>query len=169
MVDVAGSRLLGRAAEHVVVAEFQLRGYEVVVPDLDCGVDLYVRSAEMAGCGREMKPVQVKAGRGVGLKRVHGFRAQFRLPWKQLLGSEDGGLVYVLIGLCPEEVIEPRFGGGGWESIVISRSELLMLMELGLGTQGEDQLVVSLTFRRDRVTDHGIDLQWYRNWYERVF
>lgn len=80
---------LGRAGHLAVMSEFLLRGWNVAIPEIDIGDDIYVVHD---GSG-SLKRVQVKSATcNIGKRKISG---QFLVPIKQLTELNAS---YTLIG-----------------------------------------------------------------------
>ena len=73
-----------------VMAEFLARGYNVAIPEVDVGDDIFVVRDESG----ELSRIQVKAATARNRKR--GFTAQFSVPIRQLAALLTPDLYYVL-------------------------------------------------------------------------
>ena len=69
---------LGKAGQFVAMSEFLARGWNVAVPEVDVGDDIFVAK----DADGEFARVQVKAASGT--KRKLGFSARFIVPFGQL-------------------------------------------------------------------------------------
>jgi hypothetical protein len=84
--------LLGKAGQHVAVAEFLRRGYNVALPEVDVGDDFLVLDDRCGGYSR----IQVKTSSTKPLKTEWGFQAQFFIPARQLYTPQRPHLFYIL-------------------------------------------------------------------------
>lgn len=135
-----------------VVAKLLHRGYNVAVPEVDRGDDLYVVD-ERTG---EMARVQVKSATGKGKKRVAGA---FNISLAQLETPRQPELIYVLV----------LYRDGGWRDyLVIPRDELHRLhfvQRVGHLTDHGRRVVLHITFTSESVVCNGVSLDQYReNW-----
>ena len=81
----------GGAGQAAVMSEFLVRGYNVAVPEVDRGDDLFVVQ-DLSG---NFHRIQVKTATARGLKR-QGYVAQFVVPLAQLSKPHTPELFYVL-------------------------------------------------------------------------
>ncbi len=96
------------------MSEFLLRGYNVAMPEVDIGDDVYV---VQDGAGT-LWEIQVKTATCAPTKS--GYRAQLRIRRTQLIEPDDPPLYYIFT--LPDR--------GTWQpSIVLRRSTLLKLHE----------------------------------------
>jgi hypothetical protein len=140
----------GRSGQFAVMAEFLRRGYNVAIPEVDIGDDIFVvRDAD-----GYLSRVQVKAAIGKGRKVVSGA---FRVPMAQLRRTYDPELHYVFA----------LHHNGLWrEFLIIRRDELENLRNLDqIGNVADEQLLLYLSFSKTDVVCSGKSLQDYRgNW-----
>ncbi|HVA48991.1 MAG TPA: hypothetical protein VNH11_21695 [Pirellulales bacterium] len=143
---------VGRSGQMAVLAVLLERGYNVAVPEVDRGDDLYVVHDRSGLLYR----VQVKSATGKGKKRVSGA---FNISLDQLRTPRQPDLNYVLVLMHPD---------GRREFLVISRSELEYLWEFqGVGhlTDHGRRIVLHISFSQHGVECNGISLDKYRdNW-----
>jgi len=141
----------GRSGQMAVMAEFLRRGYNVAIPEIDIGEDIFVvRDAD-----GDLSRIQVKSAIGKGKKRVAG---QFNVPMAQLRRPYEPELHYVF-ALYRE--------GEGWrEFIIIRRDELANLRRLQqIGNVSQNKLILYLSFSAEDVVCSEISLKRYRaNW-----
>lgn len=144
----------GKAGQLAVMAEFVVRGYNVSVPEIDIGDDLFV----VRDATGELYRIQVKTANAKELKQS-GYSATFRVPLAQLARPQTPDLNYVLVVRSQER----------WaEFIVISRKELYVLrVNHDLGSVQDGDVIFSLSFSTDDVLCKGQSLQPYRNQWAR--
>jgi hypothetical protein len=82
---------LGRAGHLMAMSEFLMRGWNVAIPEVDVGDDIFVVE-DKSGI---LKRVQVKTSKTIKKKEV--YKAQFQIPLNQLLDIRDTMLYYVFI------------------------------------------------------------------------
>src|SRR5262249_43961888 len=79
---------IGRSGQLAVMAKFLIRGYNVAIPEVDVGDDVFVvRDAD-----GDLTRIQVKAGNGQGETR---YSALFNASLAQLARRRDPPLYYV--------------------------------------------------------------------------
>src|ERR1700710_724741 len=102
---------VGRAGQMAVMAEFLLRGWNVALPEVDVGEDVFAVKDETG----ELWRVQVKTATAKSLQT--GYSAQFNVSLRQLLTRRNPDLVYVFA----------IRGSEGWEPfVVLGRRELAL-------------------------------------------
>lgn len=132
-----------------VLAVLLNRGYNVAVPEVDRGDDLFVVHDET---GRLFR-IQVKSATGKGKRRVSGA---FNISLNQLRTPRMPDLHYVLVLLHAD---------GRREFLIISRKELLELWEIeGIGhvTDEGRRVVLHISFGEDGVLCDGKRLDEFR-------
>src|SRR3954471_24145345 len=127
---------VGRAGQMAVMAELLWRGWNVALPEVDVGEDVFVVKDESG----ELWRVQVKTA--TAKQRQTGYSAQFNVSLRQLETIRTPDLVYIFAIRGPES----------WESfIVIDRSMLYREHELHkIGSVSQGNLV--LRFSQDDST-----------------
>jgi len=137
--EMPSGHYVGKAGQLAVMAELAWRGYNVAIPEIDIGDDIFARDDRSGSLSR----VQVKTATGKKLKRREGaYRCQFSIP-ESHVSSASSGTHYVLVGRC----------GGNWRYLVFKRYILSRLLTNGtLGTKmGEKSFMITMVFfgRRD--------------------
>jgi hypothetical protein len=144
----------GRSGQLAVMAVLLQRGYNVAIPEVDVGDDIFVvRDAD-----GKLTRVQVKASMARGRTRYSG---NFHIPLAQLREAHDPDLVFVFA---------IHYEGYWREFVVIESRELYGLrVSLGIGRldQGGTRLSLRLSFGPTDVTCGGVNLQPYRNNWDR--
>lgn len=140
----------GKSGQLAVMAEFVSRGYNVAVPEIDVGDDLFV----VRDANGELSRVQVKTANAKEL-RQGGFSAAFRVRLRQLATPQTPDMNYVLVVRHNER----------WaDFVVIARSDLYDLrVNHELGSVQDGDVIFSLSFSPDDVLCKGQSLQRYRN------
>jgi len=139
---------VGRSGQLAVMGEFLFRGYNVAVPEVDVGEDLFVIRDEDGDLYR----IQVKSAVGKGKKIVSGT---FKVPLVQLNRDFTPELFYVFA---------LRHGGLWREFLLIPRATLLGLRTNSrIGNVIETDLILSLSFTESEVRCREVNLQQFRN------
>ena len=145
---------LGKAGQLAVMAELAFLGYNVSIPEVDKGDDVFAVNDETGNMYR----LQVKTATAFKQKESH--RCQFSLRVDQLEKAHTPELHY-----CFTAKIEEK-----WEFIVVTRTVLQHLVSVDdIGTKaklksGKESLTLTITFQDDgRCTCSKKDLQTYRN------
>ena len=131
-----------------VMAEFLLRGWNVALPEIDLGEDLFVINDETGGLTR----VQVKTA--TARPQRDGYSAQFNVSLRQLYSPRTPELVYVFA----------IRSGAGWEPfVVIERPALRREQEVhGVGSVSGDNVVFRFVATGESLTCSGRDFLAYR-------
>jgi hypothetical protein len=141
---------IGRSGQLAVIAEFLYRGYNVAIPEVDVGDDVFVvRDAD-----GDLSRIQVKAADAQGEAR---YSALFSVSLAQLRQFRRPPLFYVFT---------VRQDGRWGDFIIIRQADLIRLYKQRyLGIVREGTLIVRLTFTDVEVTWGRTSLQPYReNW-----
>jgi hypothetical protein len=145
---MAGKGHVGKAGHLAAMAEFLLRGYNVAVPEVDVGDDIFVVHDPSGRLWR----IQVKTA--IGRKTRRGYRAKYAVGLTQLRTARFPDLFYVFA----------LRRGAAWEFLVMRRRELAREHRLyGAGSVTDDTVVFTLQFSDSAVTCSGRDWQPYRN------
>jgi hypothetical protein len=144
---------IGRSGQMAVMAMFLLRGYNVAIPEIDIGEDIFV----VRDRDGDLSRIQVKAAIGKGKKQVAGT---FKVPMAQLRRPHVPELHYVFT----------VHHDGLWREFVIVRRNRLRAMHEneGIGNVVEENLLLYLSFTVADVRCGAVSLQQYRgdwsNW-----
>jgi hypothetical protein len=138
----------GKAGQLLVMSEFLLRGWNVAIPEVDEGDDIFVVRHETS----KLMRIQVKAS---NLKIQHKSKyAQFNISLKQLFDTPKN-IHFVFVSR----------NESSWESLLIINQ--LQLLDLhknqSLGSTHKDNLTLRLTFKNGKVTNKNIDLTEFQN------
>ncbi len=141
----------GRAGHLKAMSEFLLRGWNVAVPEVDEGDDIFVVQHETG----ELKRVQVKTAKAKSQKE--SYAAQFNLSLKQLADIKKG-VHYVLLVRYLDQ----------WSDILIITQETLfdLYNNHQIGSVHKDNLTLRLTFRKNKVFNKQTDFSIYQNNFE---
>ena len=142
----------GKAGHLFVMSEFLLRGWNVAIPEVDVGDDIFV----VRDLNGELKRVQVKTSKSTYLLK-DGYSAQFKLSVKQLRDTLKS-IHYVFLVRKIDK----------WSDfLIIDQQTLLGLYEnQSLGSEYKDNLTLRLNFKNGKVTNKTIDLTEYQNNFE---
>jgi hypothetical protein len=144
----------GKSGQMAVMAEFLIRGYNVAVPEVDVGEDIFVVKDKEG----ELSRIQVKTATAKELKNG-GFSATFNLQLEQLETPHTPEMNYVLV---------VRWQARWAEFIVIGRREMYDLhLTRGVGSVQGGQVVFALSFSNEDVRCKGNSLHAYRNCWSR--
>lgn len=149
---MARSSYVGKAGQLAVMAEFLLRGYNVAMPEVDVGDDIFVVRDRTGQLWR----IQVKTA--IGERRGYGYSGKFAVALRQLEDPRKPDLHYVFA----------LRRGAQWEFLAIPRSALLNEREdQGVGSVSGEAVILTLRYWDQSVLCSGRDFQGYRNnWQE---
>jgi hypothetical protein len=138
----------GRSGQLAVMSMFLFRGYNVAMPEVDVGEDIFVVRDEDG----ELSRIQVKAAVGKEKKTISGV---FKVSLTQLKKLYDPELYYVFT-LHHDDL---------WrEFVIVPRAELARLhTHGGMGRVVDGNVLLQLSFTSKQVECGGISLQRYRN------
>jgi hypothetical protein len=143
---------VGKAGQLAVMAEFLLRGYNVAMPEVDIGDDIFVVH-DLEG---QLWRIQVKTA--IGKRTQRGHRGKFAVARGQLRTARRPELFYVLA----------LRRGPAWEYAIGSRRELFTEHDtFGAGSVSGDNVIFALHFTETTVICSSRDWQpWRNNWAE---
>jgi hypothetical protein len=140
---------VGRSGQLAVMAEFLMRGYNVAIPEVDVGEDLFVVRDDNGDLSR----IQVKCSIAKQRRR-QGYAASFNLRLDQLEKPARPEVHYVFAVRQAER----------WDDfIVIARASLYELHTKGVGSASKGRVVVSLSTATGELRCNNISLERYRN------
>jgi hypothetical protein len=93
MNESKAKRYIGMAGHLAVMAELARRGYNVAIPEIDVGDDIFVLNDET----RDFKRIQVKTSNSPQINE-RNRRCSFNIGWEKL-NREDDDTIYVLCAL----------------------------------------------------------------------
>lgn len=145
---MAGTSYVGKAGHLAAMAEFLLRGYNVAMPEVDVGDDIFVVHDKDGTLWR----VQVKTS--IATRRNDRYLGQFSLAVEQLKQPKQPDLFYVLALRC----------GLQWEFVVIARELLYERYQSEMRRlRTSENWVLHVTLSEAQVIGGRTDLQAYRN------
>lgn len=137
------------------MSELLWRGWNVAIPQVDVGDDIFVVEDEQGTFYR----VQVKMS--TGTDQQYGCSAQYILPLQQLQTPETPDLIYVLA---------LRFEGEWKDYLIIDRRTLLSKYEVdNMGSKSNSRLTLYVQYRSQTVKCSGSDLTEFRNNWNHFF
>lgn len=141
------NQYIGKAGHLAVMSEFLMRGWNVAIPEVDVGDDIFVVEDEKGLFRR----VQVKTATATNRKGT--FSAKFQLSIKQLSRTSDVMVHYVFITRHNEMWTKP---------IIIRQDFLLDHFENNkVGSQYEGNLTLYFSYTDDKVDCSGQDFTKY--------
>jgi hypothetical protein len=145
---MARSDHVGKAGQLAAMAEYLLRGYNVAMPEVDRGDDIFVVENESGRLWR----IQVKTA--VGQRRRTGWRAKYSIALKQIETSKVPELFFVLA----------LRRGPAWEHLIIERKTLFDEVDVHhVGSRSGSDVLFTVTFQDTAVLCSRRDWQAYRN------
>lgn len=143
---------LGKAGEFAIISEFLCLGWNVAIPEVDSGDDVFV-VRDLDGVFRR---VQVKTANGFAINK--GVKAQFQINIPQLRTPTTPELEYVFV-IRHEKKWLPF--------LLISRGQLYDCFEKELMRVNSNYLNLTLQTDGKRVVARNIDLTAFVNNFER--
>ncbi|MCK6529129.1 hypothetical protein L6R50_16765 [Myxococcota bacterium] len=145
-----GGLYLGKSGQFAVMAEFLIRGYNVAIPEVDIGEDVFVVNDDTGVLNR----IQVKAANAQARARLGGYAAKFSFGWPQVATQRTPDLMYVLA--C-------RHKDRWCDYILMGRRTLFDLHTgYGVGYRVGEQILLRVTITPDDVRGNGKSLQVHR-------
>jgi hypothetical protein len=141
---------VGKAGQYIAMSESLIRGWNVAIPEVDIGDDIFVVKDETG----EFVRIQVKTSNTIENKK--SFAVQFKLSYKQLEQTFTPDLIYFFV---------IRYNGL-YKFILIKRDELLTRVQLdSIGSRQGDsiQLYLSINKADNKVTCSSVDFTKYVN------
>jgi hypothetical protein len=138
---------LGKAGHLTVMSEFLIRGWNVAIPEVDIGDDIFVVQDDDG----TLRRVQVKTS--TSTERQNGFSGQFSVPLNQLRNITNISVHYVFVVRHTDQWTKP---------IVIRQDYLLDHFQTdNIGSEYEGKLNLYFSFSHDKVECSGLDLSRY--------
>lgn len=159
---MASTLYIGKAGQFAVMAELAFRGYNVAIPEIDVGDDVFVVNQATGVLSR----IQVKTATGKLLKQrrfadKNFYSAQFLADLDHVNDPLVQGSHYALAARC----------GISWRFLVLERAVLRHLVGAGWGTRtATGKVMLSVVFGSSgyattSTRDNAIDLSAYvGNW-----
>lgn len=140
---------LGKAGQAFVMSEFLARGWNVAVPEVDVGDDMFVIH-DQAG---EFVRIQVKTA--TIIDRQQGFSAQFSVPIPQLKR-----IIYPELTYCFALRSADKWQG----VVVISRQDLSDLFDTSnIGSKIDDTLILYFSLKKEELWCSKVDFTPFLN------
>jgi hypothetical protein len=138
---------LGKAGHLTVMSEFLTRGWNVAIPEVDVGDDIFVVQADHGTFRR----VQVKTS--ASTPRKHGYSGQFMVPLAQLKNISTVPVHYIFVVRHKNQWINP----------IVIRQDLLLdhYQNDRIGSEYEGMLNLYCSYGKEKVECSGIDLTKY--------
>ena len=138
---------LGKAGHLAIMSEFLVRGWNVAIPEVDIGDDIFVVEDENG----TMKRVQVKTSSITIRKKA--FSAQYQIPVKQLKEISQTPIYYIFIARKDEHWIKP---------LIIQQEKLYdHFQKNNVGSEHNGYINLYFSYSNDRVDCSGQDFTKY--------
>ena len=138
---------MGKGGHFAVMSELLLRGWNVAIPEVDIGDDIFVVQDEDG----TLRRVQVKTSQATKIQ--DGFSGQFSLPVKQLKKISNILVHYIFIVRNEKKWTEP---------IIFRQDYLLDYYENdNIGSEYEGYLNLHFSFQKDNIVCSKIDITKY--------
>ena len=140
---------IGRAGQLAVMGEFLLRGWNVALPEVDVGDDVFVVKDE----GGDLFRIQVKTA--TSKASGSAYSAQFAVGLSQLKTPRVPDLTYVFA---------VRHTSNWGPYLIIARDALHQEYEVNrVGSASKEQLILRFVYEHDRVRCGKRDLNAFQN------
>jgi hypothetical protein len=138
---------LGKAGHLTVMSEFLTRGWNVAIPEVDIGDDIFVVQDDTG----TLRRVQVKTSNST--LRQNSFSGQFNVPLTQLRNIANIPVHYVFIVRHNDQ----------WTRPVIIRQDYLLdyLLNSKIGSEHDGNLNLYFSYSLGKVECSGLDLSKY--------
>lgn len=138
---------LGKAGHLTVMSEFLTRGWNVAIPEVDIGDDIFVVQDDNG----TLRRVQVKTS--TSTVRQSGFSGQFNVPLSQLKNIANIPVHYVFIVRHQNQ----------WTKPVLIRQDYLLnhCQNDKIGSVHEGNLSLYFSYSTDKIECSGFDLSKY--------
>lgn len=138
---------LGKAGHLAVMSEFLVRGWNVAIPEVDVGDDIFVVEDENG----TMKRVQVKTSSITARKNT--FSAQYQVPVKQLQKIPRSPIYYIFIARKNHFWTKP---------LIIGQVQLLdHCQKNNVGSEHKDYINLYFSYSDEKVECSGQDFTKY--------
>ena len=131
------NQYLGKAGHLSAMAEFLILGWNVAIPEVDIGDDIFVVEDNTG----TLKRVQVKTS--FASKRTNGFKGQFSISFENLKNIKNILVHYVFLVRVSE----------GWtKPVIIRQDNLLDLIEnKGVGSKVGSNVMLYFIYEKETV------------------
>lgn len=138
---------LGKAGHLTVMSEFLTRGWNVAIPEVDIGDDIFVVQDDNG----TLRRVQVKTS--TSTIRTNNFSGQFNVPITQLKNITNILVHYVFVVRHNEQ----------WTKPIIIRQDYLLdhVNSDNIGSQHEGNLKLYFSYSIEKVECSGLDFTKY--------
>lgn len=138
---------LGKAGHLTVMSEFLTRGWNVAIPEVDIGDDIFVVQDDNG----TLRRVQVKTS--TSTIRQTNFSGQFNIPLNQLKNIGNIPVHYVFVVRHQDQ----------WTKPIIIRQDYLLdhLQNNKMGSENDNYLNLYFSYSIEKVECSGLDLTKY--------
>ena len=138
---------LGKAGHLTVMSEFLTRGWNVAIPEVDIGDDIFVVQDDNG----TLRRVQVKTS--TSTIRQSGFSGQFNVPITQIRNISNIPVHYVFIVRHHDQ----------WSKPVVIRQDYLLdhFQNDKIGSENQGNLNLYFSYSTGKVESSGLDLSKY--------
>ena len=147
----------GRAGQFAAMAEFMIRGYNVAIPEIDVGDDIFV----VKDADGDLNRIQVKTAVGKQQIQPDNYLARFSIAHAHLEKPRKPDITYIFV---------TRVDDCWKDFVIIPRRDLDVLrQQRQIGTlsthktTGQLSLMLTFAFKPNDVTCSKQSLQQYRN------
>lgn len=138
---------LGKAGHLAIMSEFLIRGWNVAIPEVDIGDDIFVVEDENG----TMKRVQVKTSSIT--ERKNAYSAQFQIPVKQLQKISQSPIYYIFIARKDDVWTKP---------LIIPQVKLFDEIEKNnVGSQHKDYINLYFSYSENKIVCSSQDFTKY--------
>lgn len=148
MSNFTKSLYLGRAGERYVMSEFLARGWNVAMPDVDIGDDIFVVGDNLGIFQR----IQVKTSQAT--TRENGYSVQFNFSIKSLKVPLGTNLHFALVVRKDNQ----------WTDLLVIKSEILQdfYTNSRLSDEPKENIVLYFSFQEKSITCSKVDFTSFR-------
>jgi hypothetical protein len=138
---------LGKAGHLTVMSEFLTRGWNVAIPEVDIGDDIFVVQDDNG----TLRRVQVKTSTSTA--RQNSFSGQFNVPLNQLKNIANIPVHYVFVVRHNDQ----------WTKPVVIRQDYLLdhWQNDKIGSEHDGNLNLYFSYSNNKVESSGLDLSKY--------
>ena len=138
---------IGKAGQLFAMSEFLMRGWNVAIPEVDRGEDIFV----VQDSDGTLRRVQVKSSQAKLNKR--GYYVQFNIPYRQIVTELTPDIYFILL---------VRYENKWQDILLISRERLEYELSTGQ-TMDTAKATLHIRFNAGKVTCRKKDFTKYRN------
>lgn len=138
---------LGKAGHLTVMSEFLIRGWNVAIPEVDIGDDIFVVHDKNG----DLRRVQVKTA--TANEKDNSYSGQFNIPLNQLQNISGTKLIYVFLVRKKDSWTKP---------VIISQNDLFDFYQaMKIVSNSKGLLNIYFSYSQNQVKWRGMDLSKY--------